>query len=307
MKILITEFMDQQAVDHLATRFDVVYEPSLADRQQDIPALMSGVRALIVRNRTKVTGALLEAGGEVECVGRLGVGLDNIDLESCAARNVTVYPATGANNLSVTEYVLTSAMVLLRGAYMSGSAMLGGAWPRQACSGREIFGKTLGLVGFGAIAQQTAEMARGLGLATIAFDPYLPNDHPAWEGTDYASLDEVLRYSDVVSLHTPLTEDTRHLLDAAAIAKMKAGSVVINAARGGVLDEHAFAKAVKSGHLAGGALDVFETEPLTQEAAEIFVGLENVILTPHIAGVTSESNERLSAMIAELVSTHLAG
>ena len=307
MKILITEFMDQQAVDHLATRFDVVYEPGLADRQQDIPAQMAGVRALIVRNRTKVTEDLLDSGGEVECVGRLGVGLDNIDMEGCAARNVTVYPATGANNLSVAEYVLTNAMMLLRGAYMSGSAMRDGARPRQACSGREIFGKTLGLVGFGAIAQQTAGMARGLGMATIAFDPFLPKDHSAWDGTEYASLEDVLRRSDVVSLHTPLTEDTRHLLDGAAMAKMKAGSVVINAARGGVLDDHAFANAVRSGHLGGGALDVFETEPLTQDAAKIFDGLENVILTPHIAGVTVESNERVSAMIAELVSTHLAG
>ena len=307
MKILITEFMDEDAVSMLQERFDVTYAPDLADRQTDIPGLMSGVRGLIVRNRTQVTTELLDAGGDVECVGRLGVGLDNIDLEACAARDVTVYPATGANNLSVAEYVITNAMMLLRGAYFSGDAMRAGLWPRQACAGREIAGKSLGLVGYGAIAQQTAAMARALGMTIAAFDPFVPADHPAWAETQRCDLPALLAVSDVLSIHTPLTDETRHLIDATAMAAMKPGAVVINAARGGVLDDSAFAASVRAGHLGGGALDVFETEPLTADAGEIFAGLDNVVLTPHIGGVTEESNERVSKMIANVVAAHLAG
>jgi len=307
MKILITEFMDEAAVSMLQERFDVTYAPDLADRQTDIPGLMSGVRGLIVRNRTQVTTELLDAGGDVECVGRLGVGLDNIDLEACAARDVTVYPATGANNLSVAEYVITNAMMLLRGAYFSGDAMRAGLWPRQACAGREIAGKSLGLVGYGAIAQQTAAMARALGMTIAAFDPFVPADHPAWAETQRCDLPALLAVSDVLSIHTPLTDETRHLIDATAMAAMKPGAVVINAARGGVLDDSAFAASVRAGHLGGGALDVFEIEPLTADAGEIFAGLDNVVLTPHIGGVTEESNERVSKMIANVVAAHLAG
>ena len=307
MKILITEFMDEAAVSMLQERFDVTYAPDLADRQTDIPGLMSGVRGLIVRNRTQVTTELLDAGGDVECVGRLGVGLDNIDLEACAARDVTVYPATGANNLSVAEYVITNAMMLLRGAYFSGDAMRAGLWPRQACAGREIAGKSLGLVGYGAIAQQTAAMARALGMTIAAFDPFVPADHPAWAETQRCDLPALLAVSDVLSIHTPLTDETRHLIDATAMAAMKPGAVVINAARGGVLDDSAFAASVRAGHLGGGALDVFEIEPLTADAGEIFAGLDNVVLTPHIGGVTEESNERVSKMIANAVAAHLAG
>lgn len=307
MKILITEFMDDAAVDALRQAFEVTYDPGLADNQDDIPGLMTGVRALIVRNRTQVNGAVLDAGSDLECVGRLGVGLDNIDTDACSARGVTVYPATGANNLSVAEYVVTTAMVLMRNAYFSGEAMRAGVWPRMACSGREIAGKTLGLVGFGAIARETAAKAQALGMLTIAHDPFLGADHPAWMGTEKLDLEEVLARSDVLSLHTPLTEETRHLIDARALAWMKRDSFVINAARGGVLDDRAFAAAVRSGQIAGGALDVFEAEPLTAEGATLFAGLDTVILTPHIAGVTEESNQRVSRMIADVVARHLAG
>lgn len=305
--ILITEFMDEAAVDGLRAGFEVHYDPDLADRQDEIPGLITGAGALIVRNRTQVTADLLAAAPGLKCVGRLGVGLDNIDMEACAARDVAVYPATGANNLSVAEYVITSAMVLMRGAYLAGDAMRAGVWPRQACAGREIAGKVLGLVGFGVIARQVATMARALGMDVVAHDPYLPADDPAWDGTGNLPLGDLLGRCDVVSLHTPLTEGTRHLLDAAALAGMKPDAVLINAARGGVLDDAAFAAAVREGRLGGGALDVFEAEPLTAAAAAMFEGLPNVILTPHIGGVTEESNRRVSALTAETVARHLTG
>lgn len=297
--------MDKRAVETLRKSFDVDYEPGLADDQGAIPGRLGGARALIVRNRTQVTAALLDAGPALTCVGRLGVGLDNIDSAACQARGVAVYPASGANNLSVAEYVIQSAMMLRRSAFFAKDAMLAGKWPRQDCAGREFAGATLGLVGYGAIARDTAHRARALGCHIVAYDPFVPEDDRIWESVLKVELDDLLDLSDIVSLHVPLNEDTRHLIGADALAKMRAGAVLINAARGGVVDEDALAVALREGRLGGAALDVFEAEPLTAEAATRFRGLENLILTPHIAGVTEESNARVSKMIAKLITDRL--
>ena len=299
--ILITEFMDETAVARLGAALPTRYMPDLADRQESIPPLMAGVRALIVRNRTRVTADLLAHAPDLKIVGRLGVGLDNIDLDACVARGVEVIPATGANTLSVAEYVITNALMLLRGAYQANARMLAGEWPRTACSGREAAGRRLGLVGFGAIARETARLARALGMQVCAHDPLLPAEDPAWQSVARAGIDEVLATSDVVSLHVPLLPETRHMIDALALACMKPGAIVINAARGGVVDEAALAEALRRGQLGGAALDVFEAEPLGADAARLFDGLPNLILTPHIAGVTEDSNTRVSAMIADHV------
>ncbi len=304
--ILVTEFMDAAAVNRLRAAHPVTYDPGLADRQGAIAAMMPGVRALIVRNRTQVRGALLEAAPDLACVGRLGVGLDNIDVAACEVRGVTVYPATGANTLSVAEYVLGTAMALLRGAYAANEAMLAGRWPREACAGRELAGKVLGLVGFGAIARETAARARALGMEVAAFDPFVAEDDPVWQTAGRLDLDTLLASADVVSLHVPLTDGTRHLIDAPRIARMKPGAILVNAARGGVVDEGAVAAALNAGHLGGAALDVFETEPLTAEAAAVFASVPYLILTPHIAGVTVESNRRVSELVADRVLDHLA-
>ncbi|MEX3011547.1 hydroxyacid dehydrogenase [Hoeflea sp. TYP-13] len=304
-KIVITEFMDDAAVDALKQQYDVFYDQTLADRQDEIVPLVADAAALIVRNRTQVTADLLDAAPDLKCVGRLGVGLDNIDMEACRERGVTVYPATGANNLCVAEYVITNAMLLLRGAYQSTEAMLQGEWPRQALIGHELAGRVMGLVGFGGIAREVAVRASVLGMQVVAYDPYCLADDPGWQLARNVSLDGVLDYADVVSLHVPLTGDTKHMIDAEALAKMKSQAVIINTSRGGIIDEEALASALSQGKLAGAALDVFETEPLSAEAAMKFSGLKNIILTPHIAGVTQESNVRVSAMTAQTVLAHL--
>ena len=299
--ILITEFMGLEAVERMKKAATTVYAPDLVENQDAIGDHLDGVQALIVRNRTQVTAALLDSGPDLRVVGRLGVGLDNIDLEACAARNVEVIPALGANTLSVAEYVVTNALVLLRGAYLSRASMQAGEWPRQSLSGREVHSKIMGLLGYGAIAQETARLARGLGMEIIAFDPYLPDDNPAWQTTERMELPELLAKADVVSLHVPLIDSTRHMINKDTLRSMKPDAVLINAARGGVVDENALATALKNGTIAGAALDVFENEPLTAASAEIFAECENLILTPHIAGVTVESNLRVSTMIAEAV------
>ncbi|MGF1594034.1 MAG: NAD(P)-dependent oxidoreductase [Kiloniellaceae bacterium] len=300
--IVISEFMDADAVEGLRDGYAVVYDPGLVDRPEDLKAELAAARALIVRNRTQVTAEVLAAGPRLEAVGRLGVGLDNIDLAACEARGVKVFPATGANDQAVAEYVVAAVLVLLRGAYHAGDAMLAGTWPRQALMGREVAGKTLGLVGFGAIARQVAARAGPLGMKLAACDPFVAADDPAWgDVARHESLESLLPAVDALSLHVPLTEGTRNLIDAAALGRMRDDAVLVNTARGGVVDEAALAEALKAGRLGGAALDVFEAEPLTAAAAAPFAGLANVILTPHIAGVTQEANVRVSALTAEQV------
>lgn len=299
--IVISEFMDEAAIREGLAGFDVVYDPALVDRPDDLQRLVGDARALIVRNRTQVRGALLQAAAHLKVVGRLGVGLDNIDTAACEARNIAVHPASGANDLAVAEYVICTAMLLLRGAYRATHQMVAGAWPRNALIGRETAGSILGLVGFGAIARRTAVLAKGLGMQVIAFDPYAQDAVFAAEGVTRCDLPSLLARADVVSLHVPLSAETRGLISAAAMAGMKPGGVLINAARGGVVDEAALAAALREGRLGGAALDVFDREPLTAEAAAVFADIPNLVLTPHIAGVTEESNTRVSFVTVENV------
>lgn len=300
--IVITEFMDQQVVDRTAVDYDVYYDPELSEKEAELKPLLSEARALVVRNRTQVDAALLDAAPRLRVVGRLGVGLDNIDTAECEKRRITVCPATGANDDSVAEWVITAVMTLLRGAFFSIGEILAGKWPRSRCIGRETAGKILGLIGYGATARKTAVRAKTLGMEVAVYDPFIPADEEAWKQvTRMAEFGELLGVADAVSLHVPLTPDTWHLMDARAMAQMKKGAVLVNSSRGGVVDEKALVEALSSGHLAGAALDVYETEPLTKEAARIFAGLNNLLLTPHIAGVTVESNARVSNVTMENV------
>ncbi len=308
-RIVISENMDAPAVALLARDFEVDYRPGLVDDSAALARALAGAQAWIVRNRTQVRGEALAAADRLRVVGRLGVGLDNIDLEACAARGIEVIPATGANAESVAEYVLAMAMILLRGAaYLSTSAVAAGRWPRQMLSqGREISGKTLGLVGFGGIGRVTARKATALGMRVVGFDPAVEAGSPLWAqfGVEAVALDELLARSDAVSLHVPLAESTRRMIGEERLALMKPGAVLVNSARGGIVDEAALARALRAGRIAGAALDVFEDEPLA--AGSVLADAPNLILTPHIAGVTAESNERVSGLIAERVADHLRG
>jgi (S)-sulfolactate dehydrogenase len=235
------------------------------------------------------------------------VGLDNIDLAACAARGIEVIPATGANAQAVAEYVIATAFVLLRGTYFSTAAVAAGEWPRAALSsGRELHGRTLGLVGFGSIGRATARLGRAFGMTAIGVDPYVPPSADAWtdEATTPRGLDEVLREADVVSLHVALADATRGLVGAKELALMRSDAVLVNTARGGIVDESALAAALRAGALGGAALDVFEIEPLP--AGSPLAGCPRLILTPHIAGVTRESNARVSSLIAHNVAAALA-
>lgn len=304
--IVITEFMDEAAVASLSARYKVHHDPELFGKPKELARLVAEVPALIVRNQTQLRGGLLEGAKRLKVVGRLGVGLDNIDMEACAARGIKVFPATGANSLSVVEYVIGTAMTLLRGAYFANAAMLAGEFPKTKLIGREIAGKRMGLVGFGAIARDTAAHARLLGMTVAAYDPYVPAEDPAWQKAERLELDPLLATSDVISLHLPLTAETRGLIGRKAFARMKPDAILINASRGGVMDEAALVEALRNNRLAGAALDVFEEEPL-RDGAKLFAGTPNLILTPHIAGNTVESNGRVSGLVAERVIAALEG
>ncbi len=306
-RVVVAEFMDERAVARLAEAHDVLYDGSLVDDPPRLLREAADADALVVRNRTQVRGELLAALRRCRVVGRLGVGLDNIDVDGCAARGIEVIPATGANARSVAEYVIATAMLLLRGAYRASDAVAAGTWPRGSLSnGRELGAKTLGVVGFGSIGQLTAALALGLGMRVVAHDAQRDAGDPIYEETGVRpfGLDELVADADVVSLHVPLDASTHRLIDARRIAAMKPGAVIVNTARGGIVDEAAVVAALRSGHLGGAALDVFEYEPLG--AGNPFEACPNLILTPHIAGVSVESNERVSFLIADRVLTALA-
>ncbi len=300
--IFISEFITSQALETLRSAHDVIYEPESYKKRDELISALHNMDALIVRNLTQVNQALLDGAPQLQVVGRLGVGLENIELPACAKRNIKVIPATGANAESVAEYVIGTALALTRGFLPATVQTLDGSWPRPHFSGyHEFTGKTLGVVGFGSIGRVTAQKALAFGLKCLAYDPMLSGKSVDIGGTavPLVTLDALLASSDTVTLHLPLLPETRGLFSAATLDKMKQGACLINTARGGIVDEKALAERLRSRRLGGAALDVFEKEPATDLSH--FAGLSNFIATPHIAGVTSESNERVSQMIADEV------
>jgi (S)-sulfolactate dehydrogenase len=305
--VVISEFMDEEAIRSLSTDFDVIYDPGLVDRRAELLATLPGVQALIVRNRTTVDAELLDANPGLRVVGRLGVGLDNIDLEACQERSVLVRPAIGANADAVAEYVIGAVLTLIRGTFLSTDRVLRGEWPRTEMVGLEVATRTLGLVGLGDIARRVAQRAAALGMRVRAYDPYLPADDSAWESIENVDLDTLIAHSDAISIHVPLTDATAGLFNKAVIESMKRTAVLVNTARGGIVDEGALVAALRDGRLRGAAIDVYEHEPVDVTTGERFKDVPNLILTPHIAGVTEESNVRVSSLIADLVRDALQG
>jgi len=305
-QILITEFMDEPAVESLRQEFDVRYEPTLCEQPAALVRTLAAVEALIVRNRTQVRGSLLEAALHLRVVGRLGVGLDNIDLDACRQREIRVIPATGANAQAVAEYVIGALFVLMRGCYLRSAEVADGHWPRAALSGGwELSGRTLGLVGFGDIGQRTAALALALGMRVVACDPRREADPALWQerGVTPLPLPQLLAESDAISLHIPATPQNQGLIGVKALAAIKPGAVLINTARGEVLDTAALVAALRSGRLRGAALDVHAVEPLP--AGILPTDLPNLVLSPHVAGLSQEANTRVSELVGRGVAAAL--
>jgi (S)-sulfolactate dehydrogenase len=304
--ILISEFISPQALQFLREKHEVIYDPELYKEPLKIKESIKSVQGFIVRNLTQVNEDILSAAPDLKVVGRLGVGLENIQLPACAQRNIKVIPATGANAQSVAEYVIGSVIALSRRFQEATQITLEGKWPRPQFSGQpECFGKNMGIIGFGSIGRVLAQKANAIGLHCMAYDPFITESEVKMNGFTVPILPiaDLLEKSDYVSLHLPLSPETKNLFNAAVLDLMKGGAIIINTARGGILDEHALAERLRSGRIGGAAIDVFSAEPAKDLSH--FANITNLILTPHIAGITEESNERVSQLIANEVSNYL--
>jgi (S)-sulfolactate dehydrogenase len=305
--VLVSEWIDPEAIAFLEAEHTVTYAPELHRDRAALWGALGDADAWLVRNQSRVDAPALEAAPKLRVVGRVGVGLDNLDLEALRARGVAVTWAPGTNAASVAEYVLGAIVHLWRRFDRSTDHVRGGGWDRPAFMGREALGKTLGVVGLGDIGARVARRAGAFGLRVLAADPVLHDASFAVQefGVDLVPLDHLLATADAVTLHVPLLPSTRHLIDAAALARMPEGGLLVNTARGGLVDEAALAAALRSGHLGGAALDVRAHEPPGD--GDPLADAPRLLLTPHVAGVTVESNARASRHVAAEVMRALAG
>ena len=305
--VVVSEWIDGAALEHLRGQHEVVSDPALhADRSRLFEALAQA-EALLVRNQTHVDTALLDAAPRLRVIGRVGVGLDTIDVAAAVARDVVVSWAPGTNATSVAEYVIGAVVALARSFGPATGHVVDGGWQRQAFMGREVAGATLGIVGLGDIGARVARRAQALGMRLLASDPVVHESSAAVQEFDVelVELRALLERSHAVTLHVPLTAMTRDLIDEQALGRMRRGAWLVNTARGELVDEEALATALRSGHLGGAALDVRRSEP--PAGPDPLAGCPNLILTPHVAGVTLEANARASAHAVEEVLRVLRG
>ncbi len=300
MKIIVADKISERGIALLREKnWNVILAPGTAALPGEIP----GADALIVRSATRVTRELLEKAERLKVVGRAGVGVDNIDVDAATHRGVLVMNTPGGNSVSVAEHTLALMLALARSVPQSNASIHAGRWEKSSASGTELRGKTLGLVGFGRVGTEVARRARGLEMEVLAYDPYVAPAAAREVEVELVALDELLRRSDFVSLHTSLSPSTEKMIDAAAVGKMKRGARLINCARGELIDESALAEALRSAQLAGAAVDTFAVEPPKNSP---LLGLPNLIATPHIAGSTAEAQEEVGTAIAQQVRDYLA-
>ena len=279
--------------------FDVV-----EDATSDLGSIVGDVDALVVRSGTVVDAALIQRAERLKVIGRAGVGVDNVDVGAATRRGIVVANAPESTVVSAAEHTIALLLALARNVPQAHTALVAGRWERERHGGIELAGKTLGVVGLGRIGRQVARRALGLGMRVVAYDPYVPPDRFPELGAERApSLEELYAQADVVTLHLPLNEETAGLVDAAAISQMRDGVRILNVARGGLVDEEALAEAIRSGKVAGAALDVFSEEPYSGPLLE----LDEVVVTPHLAASTVEAQDRAGIVIAEQVAAALGG
>lgn len=301
-KILLTDGLEQNGQDILRAAAQVDNRAGIS--ADDLLKVVGEYDALIVRGRTKVTAAVFDAAPRLKVVGRAGVGVDNIDLNAAKAHNVIVVNSPTATTIAVAELTLGLMLAVVREIPRADATMKAGQWIKKELEGRELWRKTLGVIGFGRIGTEVARRAKAFDMEILAYDPLLPAEAIRLRGGEPVSLDELLRRADMITLHVPLDENTRNLLNAEAFAKMKDGVYIICAARGGVIDEEALLQALNSGKVAGAGLDVFATEP---PGATALVTHPKVVCTPHIGAQTVEAQTRAAEDIAIEVLAALEG
>lgn len=298
-KVLVREAIADAGVDLLRARFEVDI-----DGESELADIIDRYDAIVVRSATKLTADLIERAQRLKVIGRAGVGVDNVDVEAATRRGIIVANAPESTVVSAAEHTIGLLVALARNIPQAHAALKQGRWERHAYGGVELAGKTLGVLGFGRIGQQVARRALGLGMRVVAYDPYVAVDRFRELGAERVETPEqVYAAADFLTLHLPLTPETRGSLDAAAFAAMRDGVRLVNAARGALVDEEALLEALRSGKVAGAALDVFSTEPYSGPLLE----LDNVVVTPHLAASTGEAQDRAGVIVAEQVAAALEG
>jgi len=298
-KILITEFIDSQSLQNINKKFDVIYKKDAWQNKDFLEREIQKFDGIIVRNKTSLDKKILINASNLKFIGRLGVGLDNIDTEYCKKNNIIVQPATGMNSDSVAEYVVNSSLTLLKKTHIIKEQTLQGKWPRTSIVTKELKGKILGLIGFGDISKKVLNLVNVFDVTCIAYDPFLTSTQMQAENVKKVSFDEILNLADIISIHVPLNNETKYLFDRQAFIRMKKQPIIINSSRGGVINEKDLIDAYKNKYISGFALDVFENEPVNEAFSNNITNDMNCILTPHIAGVTEESNVRVSNFIID--------
>jgi D-3-phosphoglycerate dehydrogenase len=301
-KILLTDGLD--ATGQSILRDSAVVDDKSGISADDLLKTIADYDAIIVRGRTKVTASIMDAGSRLKVIGRAGVGVDNIDLEAARKRNIAVVNAPTSTSLAVAELTFGLMLALAREFPRADAGMKQGKWLKKELEGVELNGKTLGVIGFGRIGAEVGKRAAAFGMNVIAYDPLISEDEIKKRGAEFASLQDLYAWSDFISLHMPLTVDTRDMVGRQAFSQMKDGVRIVCAARGGIIDEAALVEALKSGKVAGAALDVFSVEPpgLTEAVSH-----PRVIATPHIGAQTAEAQSRASEDIAHEVLSALRG
>jgi len=298
MKVLVAAPLHEKAIEVLKkANFEVLYE-EYPDEERLIE-LVGDVEAIIVRSKPKVTRRVIEAAPKLKVIGRAGVGLDNIDLDAAKERGIKVVNSPSASSRSVAELAIALIFNVARKVAFADRKMREGVWAKKQAMGIELEGKTIGVIGFGRIGYQVAKIANALGMRVLLYDPY-PNEERAKEvGGTFASLEDLLKESDVVTLHVPLIDATYHIINEERLKLMKPTAILINAARGAVVDTEALVKALQEGWIAGAGLDVYEEEPLPKDHP--LTKLDNVVLTPHIGASTVEAQMRAGVQVAEQI------
>ncbi|MDX1777804.1 MAG: phosphoglycerate dehydrogenase [Thermodesulfobacteriota bacterium] len=303
MKVLVSDKLSPKGVAVFEKAEGISVDVKTGMSPDELKGVISEYDGLVIRSATKVTSEIIEAAQNMKVVGRAGSGLDNVDLPAASKKGIVVMNTPGGNTITTAEHALSMMLALSRKIPQATASMKSGKWEKKKFMGSEICNKTLGVVGIGLVGSVVADRANGLKMNVIAFDPYLSPERAEQLGVELVSMDELLKRSDYITIHVPKTNDTLNLIDEECFGKMKDGVLLINCARGGIVNEKALYDAINSGKVAGAALDVFDKEP--PDPDNPLVGCEEVICTPHLGASTEEAQEKVAVAVAEQMVDYL--
>ncbi len=305
MKILVSDFLSEEGLKILKDVKEFQVDVKTELKPEQLKEIIKDYEALIVRSATKVTKEIISAAEKLKVIGRAGVGLDNVDLEAATQKGIIVMNTPGGNTISTAEHTMSMILALSRNIPQATASTKKGEWKRAKFMGVELYGKILGIVGLGRIGTEVAKRALSFGMKILAYDPFLSREVAESLGVEVVELKDLFERADYITVHVPLTEETKYMISSKQLAIMKKGVRIINCARGGIVDEAALAKAIEEGHVAGAAIDVFEKEPLPADYA--LIKLEQVISTPHLGASTEEAQVNVAVEVAEIVRDALLG